>query len=40
MEELWLDFQPRWNPSNLGLLAALQSEDYMQLNTGRNEIQN
>ena len=24
MEELWLDFQPRWNPSNLGLLASAE----------------
>jgi len=40
MEELWLEFQPRWNPSNLRLLASLQNEDYMQLNAGWNEIHN
>jgi hypothetical protein len=34
MEDLWSNFQPRWSPINLELLASLQSEDYMLLNAG------
>jgi hypothetical protein len=39
MGDLWLNYQPRWNPLNLEHLAPLQSEDYMQLNTDWNEVQ-
>jgi len=39
MEDLWSDFQPRWNPNNLELLASLQSEDYMHLNADWKGIQ-
>jgi len=40
MEELLLDCQQRWIPSNMDLLASLQSEDYMQLNADWNENKN
>jgi len=38
-EILWLNYQPRWIPLNLELLASLPSEDYILLNAGWNEIQ-
>jgi hypothetical protein len=39
MENLWLNYQPGWNPLNMERLASLHSEDYMQLDAGWNEIQ-
>jgi len=40
MEDLLPDCQQKWIPSNLVILASLQSADYMQLNADWNENQN
>jgi hypothetical protein len=40
MVDMLSDFQSNGNPINFGLSASLQSEDYMLLNAGWNEIQN
>jgi len=37
MEDLLSDCQQRWIPSNLDLLASLQSEDYIYLNVDWNK---
>ena len=37
MEDLLSDCQQRWIPSNLGLFASVQSDDYLQLNVDWNK---
>jgi len=39
MEDLWSDFQRRYIRRNLDILACLQSEDTLQLNSSGNDIQ-